>query len=86
VALEAAGMFRRIFVAQRNPLAERSFERFLRDPSRAQQHRRAAREVDDRRFDSDLARPAFEHEIDIRAEIGAHVRGRRRRHAAEAVR
>src|SRR5262245_24311452 len=45
----------------------------------------AARKIDDRGFDADLARPALEHEIDVGAEILAHVRSGGRRDAAKAI-
>ena len=45
-----------------------------------------AGDVDDRRLDADAARAAVEHDVDVVAEVGAHVRGGRRAHAPEAVR
>ena len=41
--------------------------------------------VDDGRLDADPARTTVEHEVDVAAEVGAHVGGSRRAHPAEAV-
>ena len=41
--------------------------------------------VDDRRLDADAARTAIEHDVDVVAEVGAHVRGGRRAHPPETV-
>ena len=56
------------------------------DRSDAQDRARLATvSVDDRRLDADAARTAFEHEVDVVAEVGAHVRGGRRAHPPEPV-
>ena len=48
--------------------------------------RLVAGDVDDRRLDADRARTAVEHEVDVGAEVVAHVLRGRRAHAAEPVR
>ena len=55
------------------------------DRRRRAGRRLRGRDVDDRRLDTDAARPTVEHEVDVGTEVGAHVRGGRRAHASEAV-
>jgi hypothetical protein len=52
-----------------------------RDAAGTKQHRRGAGKVHDGGLDADLGRPAFEHEVDVAAEVGADMRrgGRRNR-------
>ncbi|ABA51112.1 hypothetical protein BURPS1710b_1002 [Burkholderia pseudomallei 1710b] len=53
--------------------------------ARAQQRRKAARQIENRRFDADVGRAAIEH-MDGIAELVAHVLRGGRAHVAEAVR
>src|SRR5712692_2686355 len=55
------------------------------DSSRPQENRAIARQVDDRRFDADLARAAVQDQIDLFAEIVTHVLSCSRADAAEFV-
>src|SRR6185369_16077484 len=73
----------RVAIAWR--LAQRLRERGARYPAGTQQHRRAAREVDDGGLEPDLARAAIDDE-EVGAELVAHMRGGRGAHVAELVR
>ena len=68
-------------------LAEHFRELRERDGARPQHRRPRAREVDDRRFEADLAGPAVEdHEVVRIGELARDMRGARRRDAAAPVR
>jgi hypothetical protein len=56
------------------------------DPPRSQHDGRATREVDDGRLNANLARPTFQHQVDVVAKVLMHVCRGGRRDAAEAVR
>ena len=51
----------------------------------AQQDGAAAGKIDDGRLDADLAWSAFEYEIDVLAEVRAHVRRSGGRYLAETI-
>ena len=69
----------------REGIVEQGGDVLGRDATRAQHLRRVDGAVDDRRLDTDRARPAVEDEVDVVAEVGAHVIGSRRADPAEAV-
>src|SRR5260221_10990067 len=76
VALEAAGMPRRRLGLLLDGDTKRRFELALRDMPGPEQYRRIARKIEDRGLDADLGRAAFEHHVDIGAEIREHMASR----------
>src|SRR6185503_18484990 len=86
VALEPARMPWRGGGLIQDFFAEDFSDLLARNMPGPQQRRRGARKIDDSGLDAHFARPAFEHEVDVLAQILAHVRRGRRRDTAEAVR
>src|SRR6185295_9199953 len=82
---ERAGGARRILVAVAWRLAQDRADVVSRDRAGAQEHGLAARYIDDRRFDADVASAAVDDE-ELRTEFVAHVRSRSRADMAELVR
>ena len=85
VRVERARRARSLGIAIARLDAHHARDVLARHGARAQQHRRAARQVDDGRLEPDLARAAVEDE-EPRAELVADMIGRGRAHVAEAIR
>src|SRR5436190_2671059 len=85
MALEPAGMARSSGAFLRYRADDRG-DVGAGDAAGPQEHGLCARKIDNGGLDADVARSAFQHAIDVAAQILAHVRRRGRRHPAEAIR